>query len=102
MESGHLVQGNYHAMQHYGIKILLGLTSALGKELLPRIAARLDAPLVMDCVAVNLAAKTVKKSQYSGKTIAIIKARGTHFIFRPAAQCHRAATCRRPRRGDYL
>ena len=58
------------AMQHFGINTLLGLTSAQGKELLPRIAARLDAPLVMDCIAVNLATHTVEKSQYSGKTIA--------------------------------
>jgi len=70
-----------HAMEHYGINTLLGLTSAQGKELLPRIAARLDAPLVMDCVAVNLAERTVKKSQYSGRTFAIIKTQGSHFIF---------------------
>ncbi len=70
-----------HAMEHFGINTLLGLTSAQGKELLPRIAARLDAPLVMDCVAVNLAGHTVEKSQYSGRTIATIKARGSHFIF---------------------
>jgi electron transfer flavoprotein alpha subunit len=69
------------AMDHYGINTLLGLTSAQGKELLPRIAARLDAPLVMDCVAVNLAEHTVKKSQYSGRTIATIKTRGSYFIF---------------------
>jgi electron transfer flavoprotein alpha subunit len=69
------------AMDHYGINTLLGLTSAQGKELLPRIAARLNAPLVMDCVAVNLAEHTVKKSQYSGRTIATIKTRGSYFIF---------------------
>ena len=69
------------AMQHFGINTLLGLTSAQGKELLPRIAARLDAPLVMDCIAINLAEYVVKKSQYSGKTIANIKTRGTHNIY---------------------
>jgi electron transfer flavoprotein alpha subunit len=69
------------AMAHFGIEILLGLTSAGGKELLPRIAARLDAPLVMDCVSVNLAANTVKKSQYSGKTVALIKTYGKHHIY---------------------
>jgi electron transfer flavoprotein alpha subunit len=69
------------ALEHFGIDTLLGLASAQGKELLPRIAARLDAPLVMDCVAVNLAAHTVEKSQYSGRTIATIKVRGSYFIF---------------------
>jgi len=69
------------AMQHFGINTILGLTSAQGKELLPRIAARLDAPLVMDCTAVNLNDHTVKKSQYSGKTVATIKTHGTHRIY---------------------
>lgn len=69
------------AMEHFGIKTLLGLTSAQGKDLLPRVAARLDAPLVLDCIAVNLAEHTVQKSQYSGKTIATIKTRGLHTIY---------------------
>jgi len=69
------------AMQHFGITTLLGLTSARGKDLLPRIAARLDAPLVMDCIAVKLAEHTVEKSQYSGKTIATIKTHGSHRIY---------------------
>jgi len=69
------------AMQHFGINTLLGLTSALGKELLPRIAAQLDAPLVMDCTAVNLTDHTAEKSQYSGRSIAILKTRGAHHIY---------------------
>jgi electron transfer flavoprotein alpha subunit len=69
------------AMQHFGIYTLLGLTSARGKELLPRIAAQLDVPLVMDCIALNLAEHTVEKSQYSGKTIATIKTHGSHRIY---------------------
>lgn len=69
------------AMQYFGIETLLGLTSAQGKEMLPRIAARLDAPLVMDCIAVNLTEDTVQKSQYSGKTIATIKTHGSHRIY---------------------
>jgi electron transfer flavoprotein alpha subunit len=69
------------AMQHFGINTLLGLTSAMGKELLPRIAARLDVPLVMDCIAVNLVENTVQKSQYSGKTIATIKTHGFYSIY---------------------
>ena len=69
------------AMQHFGIDTLLGLTSAQGKELLPRIAARFDAPLVMDCIAINLTEHTVEKSQYSGRTIATIKTHGPYSIY---------------------
>jgi len=70
-----------NAMQHFGIRTLLGLSSAKGKELLPHIAARLDAPLVMDCIAVDITEHIVQKSQYSGKTIATIKTHGTHKIY---------------------
>ncbi|CAB1074333.1 Electron transfer flavoprotein, alpha subunit [Olavius algarvensis Delta 1 endosymbiont] len=81
------------AMQHFSINTLLGLTSAHGKELLPRIAAQLDAPLVMDCTAVNLIDHTVEKSQYSGRTTATIKTRGAHHIYgiRPNAVAPQAS-----------
>ena len=69
------------AMNYFGITTLCGLTSARGKDLLPRIAAYLDAPLVMDCIDLNLNEHTVKKSQFSGKTIAAIKVEGLHYIF---------------------
>ena len=69
------------AMDHFGVQTLLGLTSAQGKELLPRIAAALDAPLVMDCIDINLSEHIVKKSQFSGKTVATIKLNGPCNIY---------------------
>jgi len=69
------------AMQKIGITTLIGLTSPAGRELLPRVAARLDAPLLMDCIDIDLDAHRVKTSQYSGKTIAAIAMTGTHFIY---------------------
>ncbi len=69
------------AMRQFDIKTLLGLTSSLGKDLLPRIAARLDAPLIMDCTGVNLAGQIVEKSQYSGRTSAIILSHGAYNIY---------------------
>jgi electron transfer flavoprotein alpha subunit len=69
------------AMDHFDIHTLFALTSLAGKDLLPRIAARLDAPLVMDCLGVNLDDSTVEKPQFSGKTIATIRVTGTHHIF---------------------
>ena len=83
------------AMDHFGISTLCGLTSAQGKDLLPRIAAYLDAPLVMDCIDLNLNERTVKKSQFSGKTIATIKVEGQHYIYgiRPNAIEAKPAPC---------
>jgi electron transfer flavoprotein alpha subunit len=69
------------AMEQFEINSLVGLTSPAGRELLPRIAARLDAPLIMDGVEIDLDAHRVKTSQYSGKTVATIALTGSHFIY---------------------
>jgi electron transfer flavoprotein alpha subunit len=61
------------AIENLGLDALLGLASAIGRDLFARLAALKDLPLASDCVAVDLAAKTVKKSHFSGKTTATIK-----------------------------
>jgi len=69
------------AMETFAIQSLIGLTTPMGRELLPRIAAKLDAPLIMDCFEIDIEAHRVKTSQYSGKTIATITLNGNHFIY---------------------
>jgi len=69
------------ALEAYGIQTLIGLTSPRGRELLPRIAARLDAPLVMDAIQIDLEAHRARTSQYSGKVIATIALSGQHRIY---------------------
>ena len=69
------------AMDRFAITDLIGLTSPSGRELLPRIAARLDAPLVMDCIDIDLDTRRATTSQYSGKTVATIALTGRHFIY---------------------
>ena len=69
------------AMDHHQISSLIGLTSPTGRDLLPRIAAQLDAPLIMDCVAIDLDQHRVKTSQYSGKTMATIAISGEYTIY---------------------
>jgi len=54
------------AIDHFSLTALLGLSSARGRDLLARVAALIDAPLVQDCVGVDLAAQTVTKSHFSG------------------------------------
>lgn len=68
------------AMEAFGLNTLVGLTSPAGRELLPRIAARLDAPLIMDCLEIDFDGHRVKTSQYSGKTIATVAMTGSHYI----------------------
>ena len=69
------------AMADNGIDTLLGITSPLGRELLPRIAARLDAPLVMDCMQIDLEDHSAKTSQYSGKVMATIALEGRVRVY---------------------
>lgn len=68
------------AMSQFGINILLGLTTPQGKDLLPRIAAGLNALLVLDCMDVNIKDRTVTKSRFSGKVTALLKLHGDRII----------------------
>ncbi|MBT6340997.1 MAG: electron transfer flavoprotein subunit alpha/FixB family protein [Desulfobacula sp.] len=68
------------AVKEYNLETLLGTASTTGKDLFARMAAILDEPLVSDCVQVNIADKTVKKSHFSGKTFATLKVNGSIFL----------------------
>jgi len=68
------------AIKHFEISALLGLSSARGRDLLARVAALMDVALVQDCVGIDLAAQTVTKSHFSGKTVATVKLNTTPFI----------------------
>jgi len=68
------------AIKVFNISLVCGLSTAKGKDLLPRIAAFMEAPLIMDCHAIDPEQNLVKTSQYSGKTIATIKLTGEVLI----------------------
>ncbi len=70
-----------NAIKTHDICVLFGLSTAKGKDLLPRIAAMADAPLVMDCSRVDLEENIATTSQYSGKTMARIKVNGSLLVF---------------------
>lgn len=69
------------AVKHFELDTLMGLTSAFGREVLPRAAALLDAPLLMDCLEIQLTDNTARKPLYSGKTIGTFRLSGTPVIF---------------------
>jgi len=70
-----------NAVREFKIDAVFGLSTAGGRDLLPRIAALLDAPLVMDCISVDLDQNLAKTSQYSGKTLATLKVTGEVSVF---------------------
>jgi electron transfer flavoprotein alpha subunit len=69
------------AVRERGLDRILGLSSPDGKDLLPRVAALLDAPLVMDCVDADLNSGLAWTSQYSGKVMAQIQLTGETLVF---------------------
>ena len=83
------------AIRHFDISVLLGLSSAGGRDILARLAALTDAPLVQDCIGIDLATQTVTKSHFSGKTLATIKFNSNPYIcgLRPNAIEVQAAPC---------
>ncbi len=68
------------AIEKYGLDALFGLASAQGRDIFARLAAFMDLPLASDCMAVDIAQKTVKKSHFSGKTFATIRMSGTVML----------------------
>ncbi len=58
------------AVEELDLDVLTGLGSLNGRDLLARTAALLDVPLLQDCMAVDFGAGTVRKSHFSGKTVA--------------------------------
>jgi electron transfer flavoprotein alpha subunit len=60
-----------------------------------RVAAMLDAPLALDCIALNLDDQTVTKSHFSGKTVAKIRLLGDTIVcgVRPNAVEPKIALC---------
>jgi electron transfer flavoprotein alpha subunit len=68
------------AIDHFDITALLGLSSAGGRDTLARLAALTDAPLIQDCVGIDLVARTVTKSHFSGKTLATIKFNSNPYL----------------------
>ncbi len=75
------------AVQSEGLDVLLGLTTPLGRDVLPRAAAALDAPLVMEAVRVDVAAGIARAPLFSGKVWADLRlsARPTVIGVRPNA-----------------
>jgi electron transfer flavoprotein alpha subunit len=63
-------------MTEYKLNDLLGVASAQGKDLFPRVAAMTNGSIINDCIAVDFGNHTVKKPVYAGKLISTFKLGG--------------------------
>jgi len=59
----------------------LAMATPLAKDLLPRISAKLAAPMVCDCVKIDLSAHEATKPVYSGKLLMNYKLNGERYIY---------------------
>jgi electron transfer flavoprotein alpha subunit len=60
---------------------VLGSASSLGKDLLPKLAARFDAPIATDCTEVKLEPLSVRRPFFSGKASAAVEFEAAETIF---------------------
>lgn len=67
-------------VNRFQIDTLLGVSSQVGRDQLARVASILGAPLVLDCLSIDLQSGTVRKSHFSGKTMATLRLHGHPWI----------------------
>jgi len=68
------------AMDELRLDALLGVAGPYGKDMLARVASLKGAPLVLDCLEIDLSYGIVKKSHFSGKTTATLRLNGRPWI----------------------
>ena len=75
------------AIDEFQLDALIGVASAGGKDTLARVASLRGAPLVQDCLEMDLASGVVRKSHFSGRTTATIKLQGRPWILSVRPNC---------------
>ncbi len=75
------------AIDEFQLDALIGVSSVSGKETLARVASLRGAPLVQDCLELDLASGVVKKSHFSGRTTATIKLKRRPWIVSIRPNC---------------
>lgn len=68
------------AIKEFDLRALMGISSARGRDLLARCACKLEAPLALDVIHVDLPNATVVKSHFSGKTTALLQLAGDTLL----------------------
>lgn len=69
------------AIQSFQPDLVLGMASPMGRDLLPRLAARFSAPLLTDLVEVSEDLSTGTKPMYAGKVLAKVSFTNTGLRF---------------------
>jgi electron transfer flavoprotein alpha subunit len=88
------------AIDHFNLDALLGISGQQGRDLLARVASLKGAPLVLDCLQIDLVLGTIRKSHFSGRTTAALRLNARPWILgvRPNAVTDRID----PRPGEII
>lgn len=65
----------------HGITDVIAINSMEGKDLLARMAVILDAALTTDCLSIDIAERSVKKSYFAGKALATLTLPGDIALY---------------------
>lgn len=76
-----LAQELVKTIRNESLTDFLAMATPLAKDLLPRVSAKLSAPLVCDCVKLDLAAHQATKPVYSGKLLMDYQLHGDRFLY---------------------
>lgn len=68
------------AVDHFRLDALIGVSGQQGRDLLARVASLKRAPLVLDCLQIDLSLGIVRKSHFSGRTTATLRLNARPWI----------------------
>lgn len=68
------------SLDHFQLDALLGSSGMAGRDLLARVASLKGAPLVLDCLQIDLVKGVVRKSHFSGRTTAELRLNARSWI----------------------
>ena len=74
-------------IDEFRLDALIGVASVGGRDALARVASLRGAPLVQDCLEIDLTSGVVKKSHFSGRTIATIQLKRRPWILSIRPNC---------------
>lgn len=87
-------------VDHFELDVLLGVSGQQGRDLLARVASLKGAPLVLDCLQIDLSRGIVRKSHFSGRTTAALRLNVRPWIL--GIRANAVPECVDPRPGELI
>jgi len=69
------------AIRECGLTEVIGINSPFGRDQLARVAAEINAPLLIDCIGIDVDARQARKNHFAGKAIATYDLQGEVVLY---------------------